>query len=179
LLYGYVTWTPLIAHYNLLRTVHRALLRPCLGWHTRNHTDHVLSYRETLARTGCESIETTVRKRRRHFAGFVTRMSPGLIPKHIIFGEIIAVKGQQGEFIGRHKDQIRCLAEGMRASGIEWQGWTTRALNAVEWHSCVEQGAEKLMQTGAKRMKQRQRYGPRELQAKMHRQHLGPTVPTA
>ncbi|CAM9944771.1 unnamed protein product, partial [Sphacelaria rigidula] len=100
---------------------------------------------ETLARTGCESIETTVTKRRLHVAGFITRMSPGRIPKHVMFGEIIAVKGQEREFNGRHKDWIRCLAEDMKASGIEWQGWTTRALNAVEWHSCVGQGAERFM----------------------------------
>ena len=49
LLYGCVTWTMHNAHYTLLRTVHHALLRRCLGWHKRNRTDHVLSYRETLA----------------------------------------------------------------------------------------------------------------------------------
>ncbi|CAM9684139.1 unnamed protein product, partial [Sphacelaria rigidula] len=145
LLYRCVTWTPLSGHYSILRTAHRALLRRCLGWHKRNRADHVLSYRETLARRGCESTETTVRKRRLHFAGFVTRMSPERIPKHVMFGKIIVVKGQKREFNGRHKDWIRCLAEDMKAFGIEWQGWTTRALNAVEWHSCVEQGAERFM----------------------------------
>ena len=80
LLYGCVTWTMHNAHYNLLRTAHHALLRRCLGWHKRNRTDHVLSYRETLAKTGCESVETTVRKRALHFAGFVTRISSRRIP---------------------------------------------------------------------------------------------------
>ncbi|CAM9780785.1 unnamed protein product, partial [Sphacelaria rigidula] len=116
------TWTPLNAHYNLLRTAHHALLRRCFGWHERNCTDHVLSYRETLARTGCESIETAVRKSRIHFADFVTRTSPGRIPKHVMFGEIIAVKGQERESDGRQKDWIRCLAEDIKAFGIEWQG---------------------------------------------------------
>ncbi|CAN0074114.1 unnamed protein product [Sphacelaria rigidula] len=104
LLYGCVTWTPLNGHYSTLRTAHHALLRRCLGWHKRNRTDHLLSYRETLARTGCESIETTVRKRRLHIVGFVTCISPGRIPKHVMFGEIIAVKGQEREFNGRRKD---------------------------------------------------------------------------
>ncbi|CAM9292749.1 unnamed protein product, partial [Sphacelaria rigidula] len=145
LLNGCVTWTPLNRRYNLLRTAHHWLLRRCLGWHKRNRTDHVLSYREIPARTGCESIEATVRKRRLNFAGFVTRVPPGRIPKHTMFGEIVAVKGQEGEFDGRHEDWIRCLAGDMKAFGIEWQGWTTRALNSVEWHSCVEQGAERFM----------------------------------
>ncbi|CAN0028409.1 unnamed protein product, partial [Sphacelaria rigidula] len=122
LLYGCVTWTLHNAHCDLLRTTYHALLRRCLGWHKRNRTDH------TLARAGSESIGTTLRKGRLHFAGFVTRISPGRIPKHAMFGEIMAVKGQEGEFDGRHKDWIRCLAEGMKTSGMEWQRWaTTRA----------------------------------------------------
>ncbi|CAM9730855.1 unnamed protein product, partial [Sphacelaria rigidula] len=89
--------------------------------------------------------EDRVRKHRDDGEKKDTRMSPGRIPKHVMFGEIIVVKGQKREFNGRHKDWIRCLEEDMKAFGIEWQGWTTRALNAVEWHSCVEQGAERFM----------------------------------
>ena len=144
LLYGCVTWTMHNAHYNLLRTAHHALLRRCLGWHKRNRTDHVLSYRETLAQTGCESIETTVRKRRLHFAGFVTRMSSRRIPKQVMFGELIAGVGQERQFNGRHKDWPRCLFEDMKAFGIESEGWTTRARDEVEWHSCAEQGAKRV-----------------------------------
>lgn len=33
----------------------------------------------------------------------------------------------------------------MKASRIEWQGWTTGAKNAVEWQSWVGQGAERLV----------------------------------
>ncbi|CAM9683789.1 unnamed protein product, partial [Sphacelaria rigidula] len=116
------------AHYNISRTAHHALLRRCLGWHKHNRTDHVLSYRETLAGIGCGSIETTVRKRRLHFADFVTRMSPRRIPKHVMFGEIVATKGQKQGFNGRHKDWICCLGEDMKAFGIEWQACTTRAI---------------------------------------------------
>ncbi|CAM9693230.1 unnamed protein product [Sphacelaria rigidula] len=102
----------------------------------------MLCHTETLVRTRCGSTEATVRKRRLYFAGFVTRMSPGRIPKHVMFSEVIAVRGQERELNGRHKDWIRRLAEDMKAFGIEWQGLTTRALNAVEWHFCVEQGAK-------------------------------------
>ena len=56
---------------------------------------YVLQYRETLARTGYGSIETTVRKRRLNFAGYVTRMSSRRIPKHVMFDELIAGKEQE------------------------------------------------------------------------------------
>ena len=100
LLYGCVTRTVHSAHHTLLRSVHHALLRRCLGWHKRNRTDRVPSYRETLAKTGCESVETTVRKRTLHFAGFVTHISSRRIPN--TFGELIAGKGQERQFNGRH-----------------------------------------------------------------------------
>ena len=45
-----------------------------------------------------------MRKRRLHFAGFVTRMSFRRIPKHVMFGELVAGKGKERQFNGRHKD---------------------------------------------------------------------------
>ena len=60
-----------------------------------------------------------------------------------MFGELIAGKGQERQFNGRHKDWLRCLSENMKAFGIESEGWTTRARDEVEWHRCVEQGAKR------------------------------------
>ena len=60
------------------------------------------------------------------------------ILKHVVFNELIAGKGQERTFNGRHKDWIRCLADDMNAFGIEWQGWRTRARDEVEWYICVE-----------------------------------------
>ena len=42
------------------------------------------------------------------------------------------------------KDWLCCLPEDMKAFGIESEGWTTRARDEVGWHSCVEQGAQRL-----------------------------------
>ena len=62
-----------------------------------------------------------------------------------MFGELIAGKGQERQFNGgRHKDWLPCLSEDMKAFGIESEGWTSRARDEVEWHSCVEQGGGKI-----------------------------------
>ena len=57
----------------------------------------------------------TVRKGRLHFAGFVTRLSSRRIPKHVMFGELIAGKGQGRQLNGRHMDWIRCLVEDIKS----------------------------------------------------------------
>ena len=58
LIYGCVTWTPLKDHYtNLRRTHHRMLLRILGAWCT-SPNKRILSYKDALQRTECESIET-------------------------------------------------------------------------------------------------------------------------
>ena len=64
-----------------------------------------------------------------------------------MFGGLIAGKGQERQFNGRYKDYLRCLSEDMKAFGIESEGWTTKARDEVEWHSCVEQGAQRFLRT--------------------------------
>ena len=46
-----------------------------------NHTDHQISYVDTLMKTGRESTEAIVRRRRVLFAGFVARVEDTRIPK--------------------------------------------------------------------------------------------------
>ena len=69
LLYGCSTWTLLTREYGLLRIQHYRLLLRCVGFRKRKPSDHPLSYAATLAMTGCESVETTIRRRRLLFAG--------------------------------------------------------------------------------------------------------------
>jgi len=61
MLYG---WSPTVAHLAILHNTHHRLLLRCIGW-KRKHGDgyHVLSYADALAKTGCENVATTVRKR--------------------------------------------------------------------------------------------------------------------
>ena len=74
MLYGCVTWSPHACHYETLRKAHYSFLTRCIGWRKRTRTDHPISYLETLVKTGIESIEAILRKRRILFAGSVARM---------------------------------------------------------------------------------------------------------
>ena len=70
LLYGRVTWTLGQEHVAELRTAHHNLLR-IIGFQRRQRTDHLMSYAKALKKAQCESVETTIRKRRLLFAGAV------------------------------------------------------------------------------------------------------------
>ena len=50
--------------------------------------DHPISHVDTLLKTGSESIEVTLRRRRILFAGFVVRMEDTRLPKCVMFGEM-------------------------------------------------------------------------------------------
>ena len=65
MLYGCVTWSPTAAHLAILRKTHDRLLLRYIGWKRKHGDDyHVLSYADAFVKTGCENVETTVRKRR-------------------------------------------------------------------------------------------------------------------
>ena len=64
MLHGCVTWSPRACHYDTLRRAHRRFLTRCIGWRKHNRTDHPVSYLDTLIKTGSESIEATLRRRR-------------------------------------------------------------------------------------------------------------------
>ena len=51
--------------------------------------DHILSYANALLRTDSERVETTVRRRRMLFAGFVARMGEEHLPRRVMFGEML------------------------------------------------------------------------------------------
>ena len=74
MLYGCVTWSPRACHYDTLRRAHHSFLARCIGWRKNNRTDHPTSYLDTLMKTGSESIEAVMRRRRILFAGFAARM---------------------------------------------------------------------------------------------------------
>ena len=73
---------------------------------TINCADHPISYLlDTLIKTGSESIEATIRRRRILFAGFVPRMEDTRLPKCVMFGELELCGGAEkrvdGVFPGR------------------------------------------------------------------------------
>ena len=60
-----------------------------VGETTINCADDPISYLlDTLIKTGSESIEATIRRRRILFAGFVPRMEETRLPKCVMFGEL-------------------------------------------------------------------------------------------
>ena len=48
----------------------------------------MISYADALAKTVCQNVETTVRKRRILFAWFVPRVGDERLPKRVMFGEL-------------------------------------------------------------------------------------------
>ena len=97
MLYGCVTWSPRACHYDTLGRAHYSFLTCCIGWRKHNRTDHPIFYLDTLVKTGGESIEATLRKRRILFAGFVARMEDTRLPKCVIFGELVGGAGSPGD----------------------------------------------------------------------------------
>ena len=88
LLYGYATRTPLKGHYTKLHTTHhRMLLRILRAW-CKSPDKRILSYKDSIQRTECESIKTTVRTRRLLWAGALLRMGDHRLPKRVMSGEL-------------------------------------------------------------------------------------------
>ena len=88
MLYDCVTWSPRACPYDTLRRAYHRFLTRCIGWRKHNRADHPISYLDTLLKTGSESIEATLRRRRILFAGFVARMEDTRLPKCVMFGEM-------------------------------------------------------------------------------------------
>ena len=82
--------------YDMLRLAHHSFLTRCIRWRKHNRTDHPISYLDTLVKTGSESIEATMRKRRILFAGFVARREDTRLPKCVMFGELVGGAGSAG-----------------------------------------------------------------------------------
>ena len=69
LLYGCSTWTLRQEHYAKFRTVHHRVLLRIIEAQRKRPDHRMTSYNRALEKTGCESIETTLRTRRLLWAG--------------------------------------------------------------------------------------------------------------
>ena len=114
------------------------LLRILGAWcRSRNH--RILSYRLALQRTGCESIDTTMRKRRLLWAGALIRMDNRRLPKRVMMGTL-ENPGQRGRR-GKEKEWTNCEADDLRLFGIrDREGWNTVALDPGKWWEVVMEG---------------------------------------
>ena len=139
MLYLCVTWSPRACHYDTLRRAHHRFLIRCIGWRKHNRADHPISYLYTLVKTGSESIEATLRRRRISFAGFVARMEDTRLPKCVMFGELTGGAGCVGD---QEKEWMGCFLDDLRAFGINADQWTTAVQDEGKWRRPTEQGAE-------------------------------------
>ena len=105
-------------------------------------TDHPISYLDTLVKTRSESIETTLRKRRILFAGWVARMEDTRLPKCVMFGELVGGAGFAG---GQGKGWMGYLLDDLKVFSIHPDMLTIAVQYEGEWHKTAEQGAEIFM----------------------------------
>ena len=83
-------------------------------------------------KTGSESVEATLRKRRILFAGFVARMEDTRLPKCVMFGELV---GGSDSSAGQEKEWMGCLLDDFRVFGIDPDKWTIAAQDeGGKWH---------------------------------------------
>ena len=111
MLYSCVTWNLRACHYDTLRRAHHSFLTRCIDWQKNNRADYPISYLATLIKTGSESIEATLRRRRILFARFVARMEDMRLPKSVMHGELVGDAGCVG---GQKKEWMRCFLDDLR-----------------------------------------------------------------
>ena len=88
LLYGCVTWTLGQEHFAELRTAHHNFFPRIIGFQRRQRTDHLMSYAKALKKAKCESVETTIHKRRLFFSGAVQRTTNERLTHRVMFGTL-------------------------------------------------------------------------------------------
>ena len=144
MLHGCVTWSPRACHYDTLCRAHHRFLTRCIGWRRKhNRADHPISYLDRLVKTGNESIEATLRRRRILFAGFVARIED--TRQCVMFGKMM---GGAGCVAGQEKEWMGCFLDDLRAFGINADQRTTAAQDEGEWRRTAEQGVEHFMAKG-------------------------------
>ena len=85
----------------------------------------------TLIKTGSESIEATIRRRRVLFAGSVARMEDTRLPMCVMSGDLGG--GGAGCVGDQEKEWMGCFLDDFRAFGINVDQWTTAAQDEGEW----------------------------------------------
>ena len=162
LLYGCATWTLRKEEFARLHSTHLHVLHTILG--ARRKADHrVLSYREALRATGCESVETTVRKRRLLWAGTVLRMPPTRLPRRMMLGTPSNVpKAGKGR---KALNWSECVNADARLFQLG-ASWRQTAMDVGRWRAAVEEGSVAFMEKwaagedAASRKRQRKRAAP-------------------
>ena len=142
LLYGCSTCTFRQEHYAKLRTVHHRVLLRIIGPQRKRPDHRMTPYNRALEITGCESIETTLRTKRRLWAGTLIRMSGEWPPKRIVFENLEdALRRGRG---GKEKEWTDYVQSDIREFGIAWD-WKATALEVEVWVETVTEGRRRFM----------------------------------
>ena len=104
LLYGCMTCAPRRDHYRLLRRTHHRLLLRVIGYRRERGTYLQLSFAQVLKKTGCQSVEATIRQRRILFAGAIARQPAGRLPKRLMDEKLV-----EGEDPGKGRPEQNWL----------------------------------------------------------------------
>ena len=147
LLYGFATWTPLKSHYTKLRAIHHRMLLPILRAWRKSLNKRILSYKDALQRTECESIETTVRTRKLLGSGALLHMGDHRLPKRVMSGELINA-GKRGPG-GKEKEWTDCVAENIQLFSMTGD-WSTAALDSGVRYSTEREEGCRFMATWVK-----------------------------
>ena len=102
---------------------------------------------DIINNTRYESIETTLRTRRILWAGTLTRMSGGRLPKRIMFENLEGAVRRGRD--GKEKGWTDCVQSDIRAFGIAGD-WKAMALKAEVWVDAVTEGGRRFMATWRK-----------------------------
>ncbi len=122
------------------------------GWYSRSHIHRSTCKPVTCeglnpsSKAGCESIETTVRRRRLLFAGAIQRMPRDRLPKTLMHGVLLGRNGSRGR--GRPEGSWwPCLTDNLKVFGIPPESWTDLADDCSGWRQRVAAGAARFMAT--------------------------------
>ena len=157
LLYGFMTWAPRRDHYRLLRRTHHRLPLRVIGYRHERSTYRQLSYAQALKKTGCQSVEATIREERLLFAGAMARQPAERLPKRLLDGKLV---GGEDPGKGRpEKNWLDCLKDDFQAFGATGGSTVDSRLtfgvdravrtlaakmgDGAPWHKGVLQGVEK------------------------------------
>ena len=94
---------------------HHSFLTRRIDWRNSDHTDHPISYLDTLIKTGSESTEAIIRRKRILFAEVVARMEDTRLPKCVMFRQMVGGAGCVG---GQENKWMGCLLDDLRTFGI-------------------------------------------------------------
>lgn len=100
LLNGCTAWSMEAEPYSELRTIYHRLLLRFMGSKKRKRSDNVMSYQSTIARTGCETVPSTVRKRRICLAAHIVGINANRLPRQFMCGHVTGGAGGGGG--GKH-----------------------------------------------------------------------------